>query len=98
MRVWCVDKPIVVGVDGSRAALNAVKWAVAEAVYRDVPLRLVHAVPTGPAAKRGDVSCTDPAVASAEAEVTRGGRLSGSSQHKSGETLVRSSSPNRVSR
>jgi len=69
-----VDKPIVVGVDGSRAALNAVKWAVAEAVYRDVPLRLVHAVPTGPAAKRGDVSCTDPAVASAEAEVTRGGK------------------------
>ena len=42
-----VDKPIVIGVDGSRAALNAVKWAVAEAVYRDVPLRLVHAVPAG---------------------------------------------------
>lgn len=37
-------KPIVVGVDGSHASLNAAKWAVSEAVQRDVPLRLVHAV------------------------------------------------------
>lgn len=35
--------PIVVGVDGSQAALDAVKWAVDEAVARAVPLRLVHA-------------------------------------------------------
>lgn len=36
--------PVVVGVDGSRSALNAVTWAVAEAVDRDVPLRIVHAL------------------------------------------------------
>ena len=36
---------IVVGIDGSDAAINAAKWAVAEAISRDVPLRLVHAIP-----------------------------------------------------
>ncbi|MQA07671.1 MAG: universal stress protein [Pseudonocardiaceae bacterium] len=40
--------PVVAGVDGSRSALRAVRWAAAEAVRRDVPLRLVHAyvIPT----------------------------------------------------
>ncbi|WP_197417630.1 universal stress protein [Mycobacterium sp. GA-2829] len=32
------------GVDGSDAALDAVRWAVVEAAHRDVPLRLVHAI------------------------------------------------------
>ncbi|OBI26450.1 universal stress protein [Mycobacterium sp. E1386] len=36
---------IVVGIDGSDAAINAAKWAAAEAVSRNVPLRLIHAVP-----------------------------------------------------
>jgi nucleotide-binding universal stress UspA family protein len=35
---------VVVGVDGSRSALQAALWAVDEAVNRDVPLRLVHAI------------------------------------------------------
>lgn len=39
---------VVVGVDGSHAALNAVRWAAAEAVDRDVALRIVHAVPCDP--------------------------------------------------
>lgn len=34
---------IVVGVDGSRAAVRAALWAVDEAVSRDIPLRLVYA-------------------------------------------------------
>ena len=34
---------VVVGIDGSQAALDAAIWAVAEAVSRDIPLRLVHA-------------------------------------------------------
>jgi len=34
---------IVVGVDGSAAALDAVRWAVGEAVSRKLPLRLVYA-------------------------------------------------------
>ena len=33
---------IVVGVDGSRAAVRAVRWAVAEAVLRGVDVALVH--------------------------------------------------------
>ncbi len=36
---------VVVGIDGSDAAINAAKWALVEAVSRDVPLRLVHAIP-----------------------------------------------------
>ena len=36
--------PVVVGVDGSDAALAAALWAVDEAVDREAPLRLVHAI------------------------------------------------------
>ena len=36
-------QPVVVGVDGSQAALDATLWAIDEAVDREVPLRLVHA-------------------------------------------------------
>ena len=36
---------IVVGIDGSDAAIRAAQWAVDEAVERDIPLRLVHAIP-----------------------------------------------------
>lgn len=35
---------VVVGIDGSRAAIDAALWAVREAVDRDVPLRLVSAI------------------------------------------------------
>jgi nucleotide-binding universal stress UspA family protein len=38
-------KWIVVGIDGSHAAINAAKWAASEAISRDLPLRLIHAVP-----------------------------------------------------
>ena len=38
-------KRVVVGIDGSGAAVNAAKWAVAEAVGRGIPLRLIHAIP-----------------------------------------------------
>jgi nucleotide-binding universal stress UspA family protein len=37
---------IVVGIDGSDAAINAAKWASAEAISRDVPLRLIHVIPS----------------------------------------------------
>ncbi|WP_406815394.1 universal stress protein [Mycobacterium sp. M23085] len=36
---------VVVGIDGSDAAINAAKWAVAESTSRDIPLRLVYAIP-----------------------------------------------------
>lgn len=41
------DEPldVVVGVDGSLIALDAVRWAVAEARLRGMPLRILHAAP-----------------------------------------------------
>lgn len=39
---------VVVGVDGSRAALHAALWAVDEAADRDVPLRLVYVIESPP--------------------------------------------------
>lgn len=39
--------PIVVGFDGSPPAVNALRWAVAEAVARDVPLRLTRVLGEG---------------------------------------------------
>lgn len=38
------NSAIIVGIDGSRSAVNAALWAVDEAVSRDIPLRLVYAV------------------------------------------------------
>jgi nucleotide-binding universal stress UspA family protein len=38
------SKSVVVGIDGSQAAVRAAKWAVDEASSRHVPLRLVHVV------------------------------------------------------
>ncbi|TQM78915.1 nucleotide-binding universal stress UspA family protein [Saccharothrix saharensis] len=38
-----MNKPVVVGVDGSKASFDAVRWATEEARTREVPLRLVHA-------------------------------------------------------
>jgi nucleotide-binding universal stress UspA family protein len=35
---------IVVGVDGSRAGLEAVAWAAREAALREAPLRIVHVI------------------------------------------------------
>lgn len=35
---------VLVGVDGSRAAIHAAVWAIDEAVSRDIPLRLVYVI------------------------------------------------------
>lgn len=44
-----MNAPVVVGVDGSQSALEAVRWAADEATRRRAPLRIVHAygVPVG---------------------------------------------------
>jgi nucleotide-binding universal stress UspA family protein len=36
--------PVVVGVDGSEAAIGAAKRVAREAIHHDVPLRLVYVV------------------------------------------------------
>lgn len=41
------ERPILVGIDGSKAALQAALWAVDEAVDRDAPLRLLNVVEHG---------------------------------------------------
>ena len=38
-------KSVVVGVNGSRAAVNAAVWAIDEALSRQLPLRLVYVIP-----------------------------------------------------
>jgi nucleotide-binding universal stress UspA family protein len=44
---------VVVGVDGSKAATHAARWAVDEAIGRDIPLRLVYVIdPLDPYALR----------------------------------------------
>ena len=40
--MWNASPPVVVGVDGSDAAIEAAIWAIDEAVSRDVALRIVH--------------------------------------------------------
>jgi nucleotide-binding universal stress UspA family protein len=37
--------PVVVGIDGSQAAIRAAEWAIDEAVSQEVPLRLVAVIP-----------------------------------------------------
>lgn len=60
MRGLDLQCAVVVGVDGSAAAMHAALWALDEAVSRDVPLRLVHVVeaedlePDGIGRKRAD--------------------------------------------
>ena len=44
--------PIVVGIDGSQAAIGAALWAADEAVIRNAPLRLVHVIEI-----EGDFDC-----------------------------------------
>ena len=60
---------IVVGIDGSRTAVNAALWAVDEALSRDIPLRLLAVA--GSAAARPDAEM---AVRSASAAVAATGR------------------------
>jgi nucleotide-binding universal stress UspA family protein len=57
---------VVVGIDGSRAAVSAALWAADEAVSRDVPLRLLYAVDQG---DTGDIDPDDAARMLAAAEI-----------------------------
>jgi len=58
-------RPVVVGIDGSEAAVGAALWAIDEAVVRNVPLRLVAAL--SPAHPERSHRAADPAVAPADA-------------------------------
>jgi nucleotide-binding universal stress UspA family protein len=47
-------KSVVVGIDGSPAAVRAARWAVDEVAHTDIPLRLLNIRELGPDADRGD--------------------------------------------
>ena len=66
MREVPAPPAVVVGVDGSRAAVRAALWAVDEAVSRDIPLRLVYALDPG---EDNDVHPDDAARRLATAEI-----------------------------
>ena len=53
--------PVVVGIDGSDAAIGAAEWAVKEAIHQDVPLRLVHVIQVadGPMSSADDSSAEE---------------------------------------
>jgi nucleotide-binding universal stress UspA family protein len=41
-------KSVIVGIDGSQAAIRAARWAVDEVAGTDIPLRLFHVINTNP--------------------------------------------------
>lgn len=49
-------KPVMVGIDGSKAALRAAFWAADEAIARGVPLCLVHVADTAGGEGKGAVA------------------------------------------
>ena len=50
------SKSVVVGIDGSKAAIRAALWAVDEAMGRDVPLRFVYAMEQGDSQATAEVA------------------------------------------
>ena len=69
MQDHCSSSPaVVVGIDGSRSAVDAALWAVDEAVSRDIPLRLVYAIDPD------DCTGTDPQDAARDLASRRNGR------------------------
>jgi nucleotide-binding universal stress UspA family protein len=79
-------KSVVVGVNGSKAAVNAAKWAIDEALSRQVPLRLVYVIPrreagtrTAPTSEweveRGETALSQADCAVQSEKKTGGGRM-----------------------
>ena len=63
-------RPVVAGIDGSAAALQAVRWAAREAKLRQLPLALVHAY-ADPAESIADFEVAQTANASLRAQAHR---------------------------
>ena len=73
-------QPVVVGIDGSRAAVEAAMWAIDEAIDRDVSLRLIHAtgMPRPPFAPAGalapEVEYGETSLRAASSQVSASGK------------------------
>lgn len=44
MNTTSPPRSLIVGIDGSQAAIRAAEWAIDEAVSREIPLRLIHVI------------------------------------------------------
>jgi nucleotide-binding universal stress UspA family protein len=90
------SKSVVVGIDGSQAAIDAAMWAVEEAISRGMPLRLVYVCPVKQAPSkpaedlRRDVERAESALRRAEAHVQ------GTEKPVNVETAVLRGRPDRV--
>jgi nucleotide-binding universal stress UspA family protein len=67
-------KSVVVGIDGSAAAICAAEWAVDEAASRCLPLRLVHVIEPGSEAVRLETEYAEASLSTARAAVDATGR------------------------
>ncbi len=63
-------KAVVVGVNGSKAAVNAAKWAIDEAIGREMPLRLVYVI-SSQAAESGSAPASEWELERAEMVLSR---------------------------
>ena len=75
MSATSVPLPVIVGVDGSAAALRAARWAADEAIARGVPLQLIYAVDpeSGDGADTAGRSAAEVALRAAHAAVAATG-------------------------
>ena len=65
---------VVVGIDGSPAAIHAARWAVDEAVFRDSPLRLIYILERHSEAVRLETEYAETALLTASAAVEATGQ------------------------
>ncbi len=65
---------VVVGIDGSAAAMHAAQWAVDEAVSRDSPLRLIYILERQSEAVRLETEYAEAALLTASAAVEATGQ------------------------
>jgi nucleotide-binding universal stress UspA family protein len=90
------SKSVVVGVDGSPAAIGAAKWAIDEAISRDLPLRVVHVIPRT-AESRGSVHTAEWEMESGERVLSQAdGALRGTGKPVDVETALLAGDPEQV--
>ncbi|BBA88972.1 universal stress protein [Mycobacterium pseudoshottsii] len=87
-------KSVVAGINGSQAAINAAKWAVDEAISRQLPLRLVYIIPSQ---QTGSVHAPDWELERAERALAEAeGAVQSDGHPIEVETVVRAGEPAQV--
>lgn len=65
---------VVVGIDGSSAAVHAAEWAVDEAISLDVPLRLIHVIQSTATDVHRELGAAEAALRAADTAIVQTGR------------------------